>query len=92
MLPIPAFFYIRLNLIYFIFRKFWDPLIAKDIQYLGRGQHITKEQVKYYHALPLLRDAFRARIITFLITFFVKNSDLAFKNGDKRVTLTGEAV
>ena len=80
MLPVPAFFHIKLNFIEMIFRVFWDSFVSEDVQFLGRSQHISRQKVKYHHALPLLQDAFRSRILAFLIRELVDDGVLLDKD------------
>ncbi|KAI1204052.1 uncharacterized protein F4807DRAFT_466077 [Annulohypoxylon truncatum] len=91
-LPVPAFFHIVLNFIHLIFRTFWDPLIERDVQFFGRGQHIKKDHVLYHHGLPLLRDAFNSRILAFLIQNLVDTGvlhDDQIRPGSIREALAG---
>lgn len=84
LVPVPAFFHIMLNFVQLIFRTFWDPLVLEDVQFFDRGQHIGKDRVKYHQALPLLRDAFNARIFAFLIDDLICAGDLPESSVDSK--------
>ncbi|OTB19486.1 hypothetical protein K445DRAFT_72938 [Daldinia sp. EC12] len=84
MLPVPTFFHIMMNYIHLIFRVFWDAFVGEAVSFLGRGQHIQKDNAKYHEALPLLQDAFNGHIVAFLIHDLVEEGVLV-PDGQGRV-------
>lgn len=76
MMPVPAFFYIELNLLVCLFRNFWDTgshrikstaTISSDVAWFHRDYHIHRKNVKYHQALPAILHGFTARILAHLI-------------------------
>jgi hypothetical protein len=100
MLPVPAFFHIEMNFMEMLFRTFWDTgdanvrstaTISSDVVFFRREKAITKKDMKYHQAMPLLIHGFTSRIVAFLIADLV-DSGVLERGGGMTVNAIEEAM